>query len=190
MIRAMLARANDPGLRRVAIAPIGTMRFITPHAWDVTPAVARRIQADLSNRVDLTDAVSIDAIEIVAGVDNTYVTREGKTTAGAVVVVLTFPAMEVIETAIAWKPIAFPYVPGLLSFREAPAVLAACADLTAEPDIFLCDGQQSVAPKAGSWVSTKTRNASSAPRRRLSIAGRSSGPQCGPLPGTSRSSSP
>ena len=147
MIRAMLARANDPGLRRVAIAPIGTMRFITPHAWDVTPAEARRIQADLSNRVDLTDAVSIDAIEIVAGVDNTYVTREGKTTAGAVVVVLTFPAMEVIETAIVWKPIAFPYVPGLLSFREAPAVLAACADLTAEPDIFLCDGQGYAHPR-------------------------------------------
>ncbi len=127
-----------------------------------------------ADRVDLTDAVSLDAIEIVAGVDNTYVTREGKTTAGAVVVVLTFPAMEVIETAIAWQPIAFPYVPGLLSFREAPAVLAACADLTAEPDVFLCDGQgyahprrlrarlspgsaswngrQSVAPRAGSSV--------------------------------------
>ena len=71
MIRAMLARANNPGLRRVAIAPIGTMRFITPHAWDVTPAEARRIQADLSNRVDLTDAVSLDAIEIVA-VDDCY----------------------------------------------------------------------------------------------------------------------
>ncbi|MDF2762727.1 MAG: endonuclease, partial [Thermomicrobiales bacterium] len=68
-------------------------------------------------------------------------------TAGAVVVVLTFPAMEVIETAIAWKPIAFPYVPGLLSFREAPAVLAACADLTAEPDIFLCDGQGYAHPR-------------------------------------------
>jgi deoxyribonuclease V len=117
------------------------------HAWDVSPAEARRIQADLAARVDLNDAISVDAIEIVAGVDNTYITRDGKTTAGAVVVALTFPAMEIVETAVAWQPIAFPYVPGLLSFREAPAVLAACADLSVEPDVFLFDGQGYAHPR-------------------------------------------
>jgi deoxyribonuclease V len=111
------------------------------HAWDVSPAEARKIQADLAARVDLTDAISLDAITLVAGIDNTYVKEDGETTAGAVVVVLTFPEMEVVETAFTWQPIAFPYVPGLLSFREAPAVLAAYADLTLEPDIVLCDGQ-------------------------------------------------
>ena len=75
------------------------------HDWDVSPAEARRIQADLAARVDLNDAIAIDAIEIVAGVDNTYVTRAGKTTAGAVVVALTFPAMEIMETVVAWQPI-------------------------------------------------------------------------------------
>jgi deoxyribonuclease V len=117
------------------------------HAWDVSPAEARRIQADLAAQVDLTDAITLEAIETVAGVDNTYVTQDGKTTAGAVVVVLTFPAMEVVETAFAWQPIAFPYVPGLLSFREAPAVLTACADLTVEPDVFLFDGQGYAHPR-------------------------------------------
>jgi deoxyribonuclease V len=117
------------------------------HAWDVSPAEARRIQADLAGRVDLTDAINLDSIETVAGVDNTYVTQDGKTTAGAVVVVLTFPALEVIEKVFAWQPIAFPYVPGLLSFREAPAVLAACADLMVEPDVFLCDGQGYAHPR-------------------------------------------
>ena len=68
------------------------------HAWDVSPAEARRIQADLAARVDLTDAIALDAITLVAGIDNTYVTEDGKTTAGAVVVVLTFPEMEVVET--------------------------------------------------------------------------------------------
>jgi deoxyribonuclease V len=117
------------------------------HAWDVSPAEARRIQADLAARVDLTDAITLDAIETVAGVDNTYVTQDGMTTAGAVVVVLTFPAMEVVETAFVWQPIAFPYVPGLLSFREAPAVLAACADLAVGPDVFLFDGQGYAHPR-------------------------------------------
>jgi deoxyribonuclease V len=117
------------------------------HAWDVSPAEARSIQTDLAGRVDLTDAISLDRIETVAGVDNTYVTQDGKTTAGAVVVVLTFPSLEIIEKTFAWQPIAFPYVPGLLSFREAPAVLAACADLTSEPDVFLCDGQGYAHPR-------------------------------------------
>ena len=117
------------------------------HAWDVTPAEARIIQADLAVRVDLNDALSPDAIALVAGVDNTYVVEHGKTTAGALVVVVTFPDMEVVETAIAWQPVAFPYVPGLLSFREAPAVLKAFADISAEPDILLCDGQGYAHPR-------------------------------------------
>ena len=123
------------------------MRFTELHDWHVSPAAARAIQADLANRVDLTDALLLDEIETVAGIDNAYVKADGKTTACAAVVVLTFPALEVIETAVAWQPVTFPYVPGLLSFREAPAMLAACAELNAEPDVLLCDGQGYAHPR-------------------------------------------
>jgi deoxyribonuclease V len=117
------------------------------HAWDVSPAEARNIQADLAGRVDLTDGISLNEIKLVAGIDNTYVKEDGKTNACAVVVILSFPDLEVIETAVTWQPIAFPYVPGLLSFREAPAVLVAYTDLTIEPDVVLCDGQGYAHPR-------------------------------------------
>ncbi len=123
------------------------MRINELHAWDVSPAAARAIQTELAGRVALTDTISLEEIATVAGIDNTVIKDGGNTTAGAVVVVLTYPALEVIETAIAWRPIAFPYVPGLLSFREAPAVLAACADLSLDPDVFLCDGQGYAHPR-------------------------------------------
>jgi deoxyribonuclease V len=123
------------------------MRITELHAWDVSPAEARAIQAELAGRVSLEDAISLSEITTIAGVDNTYVTRNDETMAGAVIVVLTSPVLEVIETAIAWRPVTFPYVPGLLSFREAPAVLAACADLRTEPDVFLFDGQGYAHPR-------------------------------------------
>ena len=123
------------------------MRFKQLHAWEVSPAEARQIQAELAGQVSLTDAVSRDAITTVAGIDNAYVKVAGEHLACAAVVALTFPALEVIETAIAWRPVTFPYVPGLLSFREVPAVLAACAELTTTPDVLLCDGQGYAHPR-------------------------------------------
>lgn len=123
------------------------MRFTQPHAWDVTPAAARVIQAELAERVSLVDALSPDQITTVAGVDNSYLTVAGERLACAAVVVLVFPTLEVIETAVAWRPVTFPYVPGLLSFREAPAILAACAEVRAEPEVILFDGQGYAHPR-------------------------------------------
>jgi deoxyribonuclease V len=123
------------------------MQFNRLHDWDVSPAEARTIQAALAGQVDLTDAISPDVIETVAGVDNAYIKENSQTMACAAVVALAFPSLKVIETAVAWSPITFPYVPGLLSFREGPAVLAACADLAVEPDVILFDGQGYAHPR-------------------------------------------
>jgi deoxyribonuclease V len=123
------------------------MRFAQTHPWNVSPAEARVIQSELAGQVDLSDGVSLDDIEIIAGIDNAYVKNQRETMACAAVVAMAFPALEVIETSVAWEQVVFPYVPGLLSFREGPAVLAACADLSAELDVILLDGQGFAHPR-------------------------------------------
>ena len=123
------------------------MRIHELHPWDVDPGQARAIQAELAPRVRLEDAIILDGVRTVAGIDNSYATQDGETIAHAAVVVLTFPELAVIETRVATRPVDFPYVPGLLSFREGPAVLAACAALEAEPDVLLFDGQGYAHPR-------------------------------------------
>jgi deoxyribonuclease V len=123
------------------------VRIDETHRWDVTPAEARGIQEALAGRLILEDAVALDRVGTVAGVDNTYVKRGGETTAHAVVVVLTFPALEVVETVFATRRVDFPYVPGLLTFREGPAVLDAFARVKSAPDAILFDGQGYAHPR-------------------------------------------
>ena len=81
----------------------------------------------------------------VAGVDVGFET-DGTVTRAAVAV-LGYPDLDLLETAIARRPTEFPYVPGLLSFRELPAVLDALAGLRALPDLLLCDGQGIAHPR-------------------------------------------
>ena len=123
------------------------MRIHEPHPWDVTPGEAVAIQRRLRGQVSLADAVDPAAVRVVAGVDNSYV-REGEATIGiAAVIVLNMPELEVLETVTAEEVVTFPYVPGLLSFREAPAILAAFRRLATEPDVVLFDGQGYAHPR-------------------------------------------
>lgn len=117
------------------------MNITDLHPWNVTPEEARRIQTELRARLRAVDRLDLDAIRRVAGVDNAYRSKGGDSTAYAVVVMLSFPELEIIEEAHASLPVTFPYVPGLLSFREGPAVLEAFRRLTLEPDVVLFDGQ-------------------------------------------------
>jgi deoxyribonuclease V len=117
------------------------------HRWDVTPAEARQIQERLRKRISLQDAPTLDSIRLVAGIDNTYVKREGTTTAYAVIVLFTFPDLVEVGAVYADRVITFPYVPGLLSFREIPTILDAWARLNSQPDLVLCDGHGYAHPR-------------------------------------------
>lgn len=125
------------------------MEFQELHGWDVSPAEARAIQAELAPRLDLRDAVAPGELRLVAGVDNTYLTdgATGETTAHVVVVLLGYPELEPVEIVFGARRVDFPYVPGLLSFREGPAVLAAFAELERAPDLILFDGQGLAHPR-------------------------------------------
>lgn len=114
-----------------------------PHPWVVTPAEAAVIQDRLRERVETTDRLPV--LQHVAGVDVGF-GAHGRVTCAAVVV-LSYPALRVVDQAVACQPTTFPYVPGLLSFRELPAVLAAIERLNIRPDIYLCDGQGLAHPR-------------------------------------------
>jgi len=113
------------------------------HAWDVSPKEAIAIQKGLQSHVNLTD--DFGDIKTVAGVDVGF--EKNNTITRAAIAVLDYQTLEIIETAIAHRPTSFPYVPGLLSFREVPAVLEAMLKLSAEPDLLLCDGQGIAHPR-------------------------------------------
>jgi deoxyribonuclease V len=107
------------------------------HSWTVDSAEARKIQNRLKKHLIFTPFERSNYT--VAGIDISYnrTTRE----ACAAVVVMSYPVMSVKEVSIANIPVDFPYIPGLLSFREAPAVLEAWRKLKTYPDLLLFNGQ-------------------------------------------------
>ena len=113
------------------------------HSWDVTTSEARAIQEDLRARVVLRDEVG--DVRFVAGVDCGF--EENDTMTRAAVAVLSFPELELVDFSMVRQPTTFPYVPGFLSFREVPAVMAAMAQLQQQPDLVLCDGQGTAHPR-------------------------------------------
>ncbi len=119
------------------------MQHVRLHSWDVSREEAIALQNSLRDRLSFRD----DGGEIttVAGLDVSY--DRGSDLMFAGIVTLRLPGLSVVETATAALRVSFPYIPGLLSFRESPAVLAAWGRLTVTPDCLICDGQGLAHPR-------------------------------------------
>jgi len=122
---------------------IQAMRVQALHDWQVSVAQAREIQLSLAKRVSTENGV-VDP-RLIAGIDISAPDAQG--VARGAVVVLRYPELEIVEVKEAHSKIRFPYVPGLLSFRESPLILAACERLCNVPHLVLVDGQGIAHPR-------------------------------------------
>jgi deoxyribonuclease V len=120
------------------------MKIPPTHRWNVTVIKAMQIQRELAGRVIVQDRLG--DVRRVAGVDVGF-EGENNHIARAAVVVLSFPELVPIDYAIERMPVTFPYVPGLLAFREVPVVLRALEHLNTEPDVLIVDGQGRAHPR-------------------------------------------
>lgn len=119
------------------------MKYLRLHRWRVTPREAAKIQLRIRERLELADR--LPRIRRVAGADLAYDMAGNRAIAG--VVIYRYPEMEEIERAWAESPITFPYVPGLLSFREIPALLKVFARVRNAPDLIFYDGHGYAHPR-------------------------------------------
>ncbi len=131
------------------------MDYRSLHAWDVSPAEAIQIQHRL--RPQLILDIGPSAVKTIAGIDVSFTRGAHQLYASIVVLDLTRPLKKkngkpcfgfpAVETAIGSLEVDFPYIPGLLSFREIPVVLKAWEKLSIRPDCLICDGQGLAHPR-------------------------------------------
>jgi deoxyribonuclease V len=113
------------------------------HNWHLSPAQAVRIQHSLASRIIDSTPLDLTAIRTVAGVDVSVKNNVSQ----AAIVVLRFPTFEVLEIVRAQRPTTFPYITGLLSFREGPVLEDAFTRVQTEPDVLLFDGMGRIHPR-------------------------------------------
>lgn len=129
------------------------------HRWDLTPAEAIALQHELAPQIDTATPLPLDELRLVGGIDVSVKDNISR----AAVVVLSYPALEVVERITAAIPTPFPYIPGLLSFREGAVIVDALRQLRATPDVFIVDGQGIAHPRRigiashiGLWIDVPT----------------------------------
>lgn len=114
-----------------------------PHRWDLTASEAITLQKQLAGQIDTSTPLDLNKISYVAGVDCSVKNNISR----AAIVVMAYPVLEVVETATDQIPTPFPYIPGLLSFREGEVILKAHKKLSHVPDVYIFDGQGIMHPR-------------------------------------------
>jgi deoxyribonuclease V len=129
------------------------------HDWNLTPQEAIALQKMLAAEVISNQPIDINTVRWVAGVDVSVKDNVSQ----AAVVVSTFPDLHPVETVLAQQPTPFPYIPGLLSFREGPVLVEAFEKLQQTPDVFIFDGMGiahprriGIASQMGLWLQKPT----------------------------------
>jgi deoxyribonuclease V len=129
------------------------------HEWRLAQEEAVALQRELAGRLILEDRLG--EVHFVAGVDMAI--NEENEMARAAVVLLEYPSMELVEQHVFEEPVRMPYIPGLLSFREAPSVLGAFKQLRRRADLVMVDGQgiahprrMGIAAHLGLWLEIPT----------------------------------
>ena len=125
------------------MAIIRSVKVERLHSWQLSPSQALDVQRRLAAQVSRSGEVT--APQFIAGVDIAVGRAQG--TATGAVVVLKYPELKLVETKVVNGKLDFPYIPGLLSFRESPLTLAACERLAITPDLILVDGQGIAHPR-------------------------------------------
>lgn len=120
------------------------MDLLHAHDFDVSPSEAIAIQQGMRDLVILSSDLP-ETVRRIAGVDVGF-EDHGRVTRAAIAV-LEFPELRLIESQVARLTTAFPYVPGLLSFREIPAILKALENISELPDLLMVDGQGYAHPR-------------------------------------------
>ena len=113
------------------------------HEWNLAPAQAIMLQKELAGKIVASGEV--DNVKFVAGADISV--PRGSKTARTAIVVLSFPGLEIVECKIETAELSLPYIPGLLSFREAPLILDVYQKLSIKPDLLFVDGQGVAHPR-------------------------------------------
>ncbi len=113
------------------------------HSWQVPPREAMQIQAHLAEKILISELK--EPVKVIAGADISLDLKQGNGIAG--IIVYSFPELKELERKYFVGKLSFPYIPGLLSFREGPLLLEAFCKLEHEPDLIFFDGQGIARPR-------------------------------------------